>query len=79
MTCKLHLTYFIIFLSSRCEIKDESMKILIEAGPPMYLGFLIHMFLHFVIIQTEMVKQSGARVRNSTVPRYGALDDRPHA
>ena len=55
------------------------MKILIDAGPPMYLGFLIHMFLHFVIIQTEMVKQSGARVRHSTVPRYGALDDRPHA
>ena len=54
------------------------MKILIEAGPPMYLGFLIHMFLHFVIIETEMVKQSGARVRNSTVPRYGATDDRPH-
>ena len=55
------------------------MKILIEAGPPMYLGFLIHMFLHFVIIETEMVKQSGARVSNSTVRRYGALDDRPHA
>ena len=55
------------------------MNILIEAGPPMYLGFLIHMFLHFVIIETEMVKQSRARVRNSTVPRYGALDDRPHA
>ena len=55
------------------------MKILIEAGPPMYLGFLIHMFLHFVIIETEMVKQSGARVRHSTVRRYGALDDRPHA
>ena len=53
------------------------MKILMEAGPTMYLGFLIHMFLHFVIIETEIVKQSGARVRDSTVPSYGALDDRP--
>ncbi|KAL9975526.1 hypothetical protein ACROYT_G012696 [Oculina patagonica] len=33
----------------RCEIKDLSLDILFEAGPPMYLGFLIHMFLHFVI------------------------------
>ena len=55
------------------------MKILIKAGPPMFLGFLIHMFLHFVIIETEIVKQSGARVRDSTVQSYGALDDRPHA
>ena len=53
------------------------MKILIEAGPPMYLGFLIHMFLHFVIIETEIVKQSGARVRDSTVPSYGALYNNP--
>jgi len=55
------------------------MKILIEAGPSMYLGFFIHMFLHFVIIETEIVKQSGARVRDSTVPSYGALDNRPRA
>lgn len=55
------------------------MKLLIQAGPPMYLGFLIHMFLHFVIIETDIVKQSGARVGDSPVPRYGALDDRPHA
>ena len=43
----------------------------------MYLGFLIHMFLHFVIIETEIVKQSGARVRDSTVPSYGALYNNP--
>ena len=56
------------------------MKILFEAGPPMYLGFLIHVFLHFVIIDSEIVKQSGARVRDSAVrSSYGALDDRPHA
>ena len=30
------------------------MKILFEAGPPMYLGFLIHVSLHFVIILTNM-------------------------
>ena len=54
------------------------MKILFEAGPPMYLGFLIHVFLHFVIIDSEIVKR--ARVRDSTVrSSYGALDDRPHA
>ena len=55
------------------------MKILLEAGPTMHLGFLIHMFLHFVIIGTEIVKQSGARVRDLTVPSYGALDDSPRA
>lgn len=57
------------------------MKILIEAGPPMYLGFLIHMFLHFVIIETEVVKQSGSRARDSTArpSQYGATDHRPYA
>ena len=53
------------------------MKILIEAGPSMYLGFFIHMFLHFVVIETEIVKQSGAHVRTSQ--SYGALDNRPRA
>jgi len=44
------------------------MKILFEAGPPMYLGFLIHVFLHFVIIDSEIVKQSGARVKRFDSP-----------
>ena len=58
----------------RCEIKDLSLRILFEVGPPMYLGFLIHMFLYFVIIETEIIKRSGARVRNHAVGSYGALD-----
>lgn len=41
----------------RCEIKEQSLKILLEVGPPMYLGFLIHVFLHFVIIETKIGKQ----------------------
>ena len=34
------------------------MKILFEAGPPMYLGFLIHVSLHFVIILTNIDKRT---------------------
>ena len=30
------------------------MKILLDAGPPMYLGFLIHVCLYFVIIITKI-------------------------
>ncbi|KAL9975531.1 hypothetical protein ACROYT_G012701 [Oculina patagonica] len=59
----------------RCEIKDLSLDILFEVGPPMYLGFLIHMFLHFLIIETEIIKRPGARVRHHTFPSYGALDN----
>ena len=59
----------------RCEIKEPSLDIVFEAGPPMYLGFLIHMFLHFLIIETEIIKRSGARVRTHAVPNYGALDN----
>ena len=33
------------------------MKILFEAGSPMYLGFLIHVCLHFVIIQVSIGKR----------------------
>ncbi|XP_078365410.1 uncharacterized protein LOC144649720 [Oculina patagonica] len=60
----------------RCEIKEPSLDIVFEAGPPMYLGFLIHMFLHFLIIETEIIKRPGARVRNlnHAVSRYGALN-----
>ncbi|XP_078365456.1 uncharacterized protein LOC144649749 isoform X2 [Oculina patagonica] len=59
----------------RCEIKDLSLDILFEVGPPMYLGFLIHMFLHFLIIETEIIKLPGARVRHHAFPSYGALDN----
>ena len=41
-------------LICRCEVKEPSLKLLHEAGPPMYLGFLIHVFLHFVIMQTRI-------------------------
>jgi len=61
----------------RCEIKEESMKILFEAGPPMYLGFLIHVSLHFVIILTNIVKRDGdspnssyRSARSSTISEY---------
>ena len=33
------------------------MKILIEAGSPIYLGFLIHVCLHFLIIQVSIGKR----------------------
>ncbi|XP_074622257.1 uncharacterized protein LOC141880642 [Acropora palmata] len=38
----------------RCEITDQSLKILLEAGLPMYLGFLVHVFLHFFSIAIEL-------------------------
>ena len=33
------------------------MKILLEVGPPMYLGFLIHVFLHFFILWSNLGKR----------------------
>ena len=36
------------------------MKILLEAGPPMYLGFLIHLVLHFIIIQSRIRRRRQA-------------------
>ena len=41
-------------ISYRCEITDLSLKILLEAGLPMYLGFLIHVFLHFFSIAIKL-------------------------
>ena len=41
----------------RCEIKELSLDMLFGAGPPMYLGFLIHVFLHLVIIRSKIAKQ----------------------
>ena len=69
--------WYKLFFRYRCEIKElSSLNVLFEAGPPMYLGFLIHMFLHFVVIEADIIKRSGTRVLNHAVGRYGALDDR---
>lgn len=58
----------------RCEIDDLSLNMLFDAGPPMYLGFLIHVFLHFVIIETKIVKQPHTDRQNGTgIPNYGAV------
>lgn len=38
----------------RCAIKDLGLKILFDVGPPMHLGFLLHVFLYFIIIQTRL-------------------------
>ena len=57
------------------------MKILFEAGPPMYLGFLIHVPLHFVIILKNIAKlapngdgdspdSSYRSARSSTISEY---------
>ena len=46
------------FFFYRSEIDDVSLGFLFTAGPPMYLGFLIHMVLHFVILQAEIDKRS---------------------
>jgi len=57
------------------------MKILFEAGPPMYLGFLIHVSLHFIIILTNIAKlapngdgvspnASYRSARSSTISEY---------
>ena len=53
------------------------MKILFEAGPPMYLGFLIHVSLHFVVILTNIAKgdvdspnSSYRSARSSTISEY---------
>ena len=52
----------------RCEIKEPSLKLLHEAGPPMYLGFLIHMFLHFLIMQTRIGRSRSHRSEELTAP-----------
>ena len=46
------------------------MKILFEAGPPMYLGFLIHVSLHFVIILTNIDKRAPYGDGNSPNSSY---------
>ena len=57
------------------------MKILFEAGSPMYLGFLLHVCLHFVVIQASIGKRapdedlgssnsSYRSTRSSTISEY---------
>ncbi|XP_067053187.1 uncharacterized protein [Acropora muricata] len=41
----------------RNEINDLSLNIVFDAGPAMSLGFLIHLFLHFVIIASKIAEQ----------------------
>lgn len=53
----MFVSSFYLLSFDRCEIQEQSLKILLEVGPPMYLGFLIHVFLHFVIIQTKIGKR----------------------
>ena len=50
----------IFFFCSEEVRKELSVKILFSAGPQMYLGFLIHVFLHFVIIQKKISQQPGS-------------------
>lgn len=38
----------------RNHIEDQSLKILFEVGPPMYLGFLLHVFLYFMVLATRL-------------------------
>ena len=45
------------FLLHRNEIHDLSLNIVFDAGPAMSLGFLIHLFLHFVIIASKIAEQ----------------------
>ena len=45
------------FLLHRNEIHDLSLNILFDAGPAMSLGFLIHLFLHFVIMASKISEQ----------------------
>ncbi|KAL9975528.1 hypothetical protein ACROYT_G012698 [Oculina patagonica] len=59
----------------RCEIEEQSMKILFEAGSPMYLGFLLHVCLHFVIIQASIGKSDNRSSRSSTISEYLDAED----
>ena len=75
------LMSILVLSLNRCEIKDLSLDILFDAGPPMYLGFLIHVCLHFVIIQAKLAKQSGdGRSRNNnTYSNYGFAENNAYS
>ncbi|KAK2559707.1 hypothetical protein P5673_017797 [Acropora cervicornis] len=65
----------------RCETKEQIVKILLEAGLPMYLGFLIHVFLHFFIIETKLGKIPRCQRRNrrnSDAEYHDALEELYH-
>ncbi|XP_022786689.1 uncharacterized protein LOC111326872 [Stylophora pistillata] len=57
----------ILAVFSTSAIKNETLTILFEADPPMYLGFLIHVFLCFVIIQTRL-RNCAARPESQAEP-----------
>ncbi|XP_015755156.1 PREDICTED: uncharacterized protein LOC107334699 isoform X2 [Acropora digitifera] len=59
----------------RCETKEQIVKILLEAGLPMYLGFLIHVFLHFFIIETKLGKIPRCLRRNRGRDSYAEYQD----
>ena len=61
----LKLFYLII---CRCEIRGTSLRLLHDAGEPMYLGFLIHVFLHFLIMQTRMGRSKRSLPGNEDTP-----------
>ncbi|XP_074617876.1 uncharacterized protein LOC141876948 isoform X2 [Acropora palmata] len=54
----------------RNEIQDLSLKILFDAGPAMSLGFLIHLFLHFVIIASKTSEQPYQPEPQSSIRSY---------
>ncbi|XP_068725189.1 uncharacterized protein [Montipora capricornis] len=62
----------------RCEIHDLSLRILFDAGPAMSLGFLIHVFLHFVIIASKITKQpDNDGQNNNIIQNYGSFPYQP--
>ncbi|XP_068689783.1 uncharacterized protein [Montipora foliosa] len=62
----------------RCEIHDLSLRILFDAGPAMSLGFLIHVFLHFVIIASKITEQPDNDGQNNNIlQNYGSFPYQP--
>lgn len=57
----------------RYEIKELSLNILFRVGPPMYLGFLIHVILHLVVIHSEIAKQPRDRRNDSSPPNESVV------
>ena len=49
------------------------MKILLEVGPPMYLGFLIHVFLYFFILWSNLGKRPIAG-REDSLASYSTFE-----
>ena len=56
----------------RCVVTDPSLRILMAGGPPMHLGFVIHVFLHFLVTHKMMIRVS--RTNESLVDETTASD-----